>query len=221
MAGTIYSVVVKIAERCNLNCSYCYIYNHEDQSWRDRPKLMSDAVFEQLLVRMREYSDRHAPHRMSLIFHGGEPTLVGARRLDRLAGRAKDALGDRMSGLALQTNGTLIGEAWLDVIRRHSIRVGVSLDGPAEIHDATRVDHFGRGSHKAVIRGLKRRLAAGLNPGVLCVVSPGRSGLETYQYFRSLGIRRMNFLLPLARQQEQALRTLQPDPRRRLPRPRV
>src|SRR5262249_11280855 len=169
MPGTIDSIVVKIAERCNLNCDYCYMYNREDQSWRKRPAVMSDAVFEQLLVRIREYCRRRGSHRMALSFHGGEPTLVGHRPFDRLPNRAQTVLGEHLAGLMIQTNGTLIQDAWLEVIQRHSIRVGVSLDGPAEIHDAHRVDHFARGSYAATVRGLEKLLAAGLDPLILCV----------------------------------------------------
>ena len=69
--GRIFSLVVKVAERCNLNCSYCYMYNHADQSYLRRPAFMSDEVFAQLLVRVQEYCDRRPKHRMSLVFHGG------------------------------------------------------------------------------------------------------------------------------------------------------
>lgn len=196
MAGRIFALVVKIAERCNLNCHYCYIYNHEDQSWRVRPKLMSDAVFEQMLLRMREYCDRHAPHQMGLTFHGGEPTLVGARRFDAMASKARALLGDRLFGISLQTNGTLVTDRWCEVLRRHGVRVGVSIDGPPAVHDAARVDHRGRGSHAATARGLRRLSEAGLVPSVLCVIVPGQSGVDAYDHFRALGMRRINFLLP-------------------------
>lgn len=196
MAGAVYALVVKIAERCNLNCSYCYIYNHEDRSWRERPKLMSGAVFDHMLARMREYCDRHEPHSMSLSFHGGEPTLVGVRRFDAMAQRAYNVLGDRLAGMTMQTNGTLIDERWIDTLRRHAVTVGVSIDGPAAVHDAMRVDHQGRGSHAEAVHGLRVLSEAGLDPAVLCVIVPGRSGLEIYDYFRELGVCHIDFLLP-------------------------
>lgn len=189
-------LVVKVAERCNLNCSYCYMYQHEDKSYLHRPKIMSNAVFDQLLRRIREYCDSRSPHAMTITFHGGEPTLIGTRRMEHFANRARDVLGDRLGGLVLQTNGTLLDDAWVDVIRRGGIRPSISLDGPAAIHDSARVDHAGRGSHAATIRGLALLQRNGLDPGILCVVNPGTSGLEAYQHFRSLNGTRMNFLLP-------------------------
>lgn len=189
-------LVLKMAELCNLNCSYCYMYQHEDKTFQRRPKFMSDTVFDQLLIRMREYCDQRAPHTMTLTFHGGEPTLIGSERMGQLAGRAREALGDRLSALVLQTNGTLLDDNWVRVLHRHAISPSISLDGPAPIHDSVRVDHAGRGSHAATLRGLKLLQERGLNPGILCVVNPGASGLETYRHFRSLGLTRMNFLLP-------------------------
>jgi uncharacterized protein len=195
MAGRINSLVVKVAQRCNLNCSYCYVYNHEDQSYRSRPRFMSEEAFEQLLVRVGEYCDRHAGT-ISMVFHGGEPTLIGPVRLGRMAERASATLGARLSYLGMQTNAVLIDEAWLETIRTHQIRVGVSMDGPPEVHDLARVDHGGRGSHAAAVRGLQLLREADLLSAILCVINPGQSGVAAYRHFRSLGITRMNFLLP-------------------------
>lgn len=196
MPGRIDALIMKVAERCNLNCSYCYMYQHADQSYAHRPAVMSDAVFDQTLLRVKEYCDRRAPHKMNLTMHGGEPTLIGTRRMSQLAERAHAVLQGRLSGISMQTNATLIDDEWIDVVRRHDIRVGVSLDGPADVHDTVRVDHAGRGSHRAAVRGLRLLQEAGLDPGLLCVINPGARGLEIYRYFRSLGVHRIDFLLP-------------------------
>ena len=194
--GRIASLVVKVAERCNLNCSYCYMYNHADQSYLRRPVFMSDEVFDQLLVRIHEYCDRRPKHRMSLVFHGGEPMLIGAERFRRFTRLAREKLGEQLDSLKLQSNATLVDDDWITTLRELGITVGVSIDGPPEIHDMFRVDHAGRGSHAAVLEGLRRLQEHGLLSGVLCVVNPAYSGSETYRYFRSLGITRMNFLFP-------------------------
>jgi uncharacterized protein len=196
MSGRIFSLVVKVAERCNLSCSYCYMYQHADTSYRSRPKFMSDVVLDQLLLRVREYCDRHAPHQMALILHGGEPTLIGPERMGRMVGHSRDVLGDRLASIGMQTNATLLNPTWVDLIQRYQIRVGISLDGPPHVHDSARVDHAGRGSHRAAVRGLRLLQEAGLNPRVLCVVNPSMSGTDIYRYFRSVGITWMNFLLP-------------------------
>jgi uncharacterized protein len=196
MAGNIDQIVLKIASRCNLNCSYCYIYNHEDQSWRERPRFISDEVFERTLVAIRQYCERREDHQMQIVFHGGEPTLIGPERFDHLASRAKEELGGYLSSLCIQTNATLINDEWIDVLKCNDIGVGVSLDGPPEVHDAARVDHLGRGSYARTVEGLARLQEAGLEPNALSVVNPGYSGLDAYRHLRKLGINRFGFLLP-------------------------
>ena len=133
---------------------------------------------------------------MFITFHGGEPTLIGAGRFDELASRATSRLGNRLAALGIQTNATLVDDVWVDALRRHQVSVGVSLDGPPDIHDETRVDHAGRGSYDATVAGLRRLQDSGLAPSVLCVINPRVSGLRVYRHFRSLGITRMNFLFP-------------------------
>jgi uncharacterized protein len=188
--------VLKVASLCNLNCNYCYLYQHGDTSYLRRPEFMADNTFDRLLERMAEYCDRRAPHALSITFHGGEPTLIGADWIDRAAARAKARLGPRLSKMTLQTNAILLDEAWLGVIHRRDLRISISLDGPKKIHDQSRVNHGGRGSYERTIRGLRRVQESGLNPNVLCVVNPVTSGVEAYRHFRSLGITRMDFLLP-------------------------
>src|SRR5262249_6309544 len=158
----------------------------------DRPRFMSDEVFEATLRAMRCYCTRTGRHRMSIIFHGGEPTLIGTARFDRLARRAATVLGSKLYGMSVQTNATLVDEEWVRLFRRHQVHVGVSLDGPASIHDTVRIDRQGRGTHARTVAGLRRLQDGGLEPSVLCVIDPGRSGLEVYRYFRSLGISTLN-----------------------------
>lgn len=188
-------VVLKIAAPCNLNCGYCYVYNHEDQLWRTRPKRISDEVFDAFLASASEYCQRRR-HKLSITFHGGEPTLVGPERLDQLAQRARAVLGDFLGGLSMQTNATLLDERWAEVIERNQIGLGISLDGPAQVHDAERVYHDGRGSHADTVAGLRKMQELGLRPYILSVLNPQLGGRATYEYFRELGIEHFDLLLP-------------------------
>lgn len=195
MPTEIKGLVVKIVQRCNLNCSYCYMYQHADQSWRQRPPFMTEEIFGHLLTRIEEYCDRRPGREMYISFHGGEPMLIGPRQFDRLAGMAVEKLKDRVT-LGMQTNGTLVNDEWIEVLKRHDLRVGVSLDGPPEIHDLARVDHAGRGSYSEVVQGLRKLQENRVFSSVLTVINPGQSGLEIYRHIRSLGVKTMNFLLP-------------------------
>lgn len=189
------SIVLKVASRCNLNCSYCYLYNHQDQTTLKQPKRIDDQIFNAVLERIATHTDLHG-HTMNITFHGGEPTLVGVDRLEALICRARDFLGDRLGNLSIQTNATRINPAWAKMLSRQRVAVGVSLDGPPAIHDIVRVTHAGSGSYLNTLRGIHYLNEANVPVSILCVVNPGTDGLAIYQHFRSLGLRWIDFLLP-------------------------
>ncbi len=195
MPALIRSLVVKIAQRCNLNCSYCYVYNHEDKSYRRRPVFMSRQIFGALVDRIQAYLETQPDHELDLIFHGGEPMLLPPDELDAWLSDAARQLGTKVR-YGLQTNGTLVSERWLQVLKKHRISPAISIDGTPEVHDAFRVDHAGKGSYNKVVDGLRKLIDAGLDPGALCVINPGHAGIEVYRHLRSLGLKRINFLLP-------------------------
>jgi uncharacterized protein len=189
-------IVLKIATRCNLNCSYCYVYNHEDTGFNFRPKFISDHIYDSVLARIKDYCGLFQVNNFLICFHGGEPTLVGLRRFRELVTRAQHTLGGYLGGLCLQTNGTLIDDGWAKALKELGVGVSVGIDGPADIHDATRVYRRGGGSHAATVRGIKTLQDIGINPAVLCVVHPGVNGEKIYKYIRSLNVTSIDFLLP-------------------------
>jgi uncharacterized protein len=206
VSARIHQVILKVAERCNLDCAYCYMYHGIDQSWRRRPTFMSEDVYLRTLFMLRGYCDHHESE-ISLSFHGGEPTLCGKDKLDRWFTLARSLLDGRLAMMSLQTNGTLWDSDWAELFRAHGVGVGLSIDGPASVHDSQRVDHAGRGSHADVEATLVEMLEAELDPLVLAVVHPGSSGEEIYQYFRSLGVRQLDLLIPdVTRRQAEAIR---------------
>jgi len=196
MPGRIDEIIVKVAERCNLACSYCYMYQGPDQSWRHRPRFMSDDIYSSLIERIGQYCLARPGHKVSITFHGGEPTLVGASRLRLFAQKARTYLGDSLRGLSMQTNGTLITDEIARVALEQEIQVGVSLDGPAEINDIMRVDNHGGGSYSAAVAGLRRLQSYGLKPGILSVIQPGQNGLRVFEGLRALNVPAIDFLLP-------------------------
>src|ERR1700736_2746420 len=134
--------IVKVASRCNLNCSYCYVYNKADASWRTRPALMSETTFSATLARIRRHLERSGQQEVTILFHGGEPTLIGSARLASMCAAARERLSDLATvKLSIQTNGTRLNQDWAAVLRDNQVQVGISLDGPKEVNDAARVDH--------------------------------------------------------------------------------
>jgi len=145
---------------------------------------------------MRDYCMVRPGHNISLVLHGGEPTLIGVDRFEAMVLQAQTELGGFLRRCSMQTNGTRLDRRWCETIARLGVDIGVSLDGPPSIHDRVRVDHAGRGSYVATRRGIEYLREAGVEPQILCTVQPGGDGLAVYRHFRELDIRWMNFLLP-------------------------
>ena len=191
--------ILKIAERCNLNCGYCYMYNKGDSSFEGRPKFMSAEVARQALVRIAAYAQRHELDEISLALHGGEPMLAGRRWI---AGFLQD--GQRIAAeagisfrFAMQTNGTLLDAEWLALFGAYEVRIGISCDGPAEWHDRMRPDLLGRGSYASVRRGLDLlKSSYGSNWGVLAVADPTFDGPTVLRHFAEIGVPSVDFLWP-------------------------
>jgi uncharacterized protein len=120
--------------------------------------------------------------RFSVIWHAGEPLAAGRDRLTALMAPFRGVEHH------IQTNATLIDDAWCDFFVDHDVRVGVSIDGPAEA-TAQRVDWADRPAYEKILKGIGRLRARGIPFAALCVVSDPRPGLaaEIYAYFRDLG----------------------------------
>jgi uncharacterized protein len=190
------TVLLKVASRCNLNCSYCYVYNMGDEAWKGLPKRMRPET-QELVVRQLGELYRRQEHPFAVVLHGGEPLLIGARGLEELLRGLRSALPPPCS-VSIQTNGVLITDEILDICAAHGVALSLSLDGPADVHDSCRVDRRDRRTHAAVVAGietLKRHWAAQqLFSGVLAVVDPTSSPAAVYGYFKALGVPSVDFL---------------------------
>jgi uncharacterized protein len=191
------SVILKVASRCNLNCAYCYVYNKADRTWQSRPALMSDAIFEATLQRIRRHCILTRQGHIHLHFHGGEPCLIGAKQFDVWCTRAKQILeGVATVDLGIQTNATLIDACWTDAFLKHQVDVGISLDGAQPVHDMFRVDHAGRGSYERVARGLRLVQEAQVPYHILSVVQLGADSVAIHRHILSLGCKSIVYILP-------------------------
>lgn len=195
-ATAINPFIVKIASRCNLNCSYCYIYNKADSGWQQQPPVMTDAIFDRTIARIRRHCVLSGQDSVLLLFHGGEPTLVGAPAFDAMCRRARARLQNVDLSLAIQTNGTRLTPAWIDVFREHDVQVGISMDGPKDIHDRFRLDHLGHGSYDALAYGVSLLQEAEVPFTILSVLALGADPLRIHRHFLSLGCRSLSYLLP-------------------------
>src|SRR3989442_14429 len=100
----------KVASRCNLNCSYCYMYHHADQSWRARPKFMSPQTIDAFASRLAEYVASSGLKAVTVLLHGGEPLLAGKERIEHFLQTIVTALKNSkcVVEFSMQTNSTLL-----------------------------------------------------------------------------------------------------------------
>jgi len=177
--------VLKVHSRCNLACDYCYVYTLADQSWRSRPMSMAPDVLRATASRIAEHARAHELDRVQVIFHGGEPLLVGRRYLSEAAALIRDAAGPAVRvDVGLQSNGVLLDEAALHAFHSLGMSVGISLDGYAAGHDRHRRYGNGHGSHADVVRALDLLASPehrDLYAGLLCTVDLANDPVRTYE----------------------------------------
>lgn len=195
--------VLKVHSRCNLACTYCYVYRGADESWRDRPARVPEAVVARAAERIAEHVEVHALSAVHVNLHGGEPLLAGPAPLVGYVGTVRRAVAERVPGCAVhasvQTNGTLLTEAGVAALADAGIRIGVSLDGGTAALNHRRVGHNGRPSWPAATRGLRhlaRRPEA--YAGVLCTIDLASDPVEVYESLAALEPPSMDLLLPHA-----------------------
>lgn len=190
------TVLVKTASRCNLDCSYCYVYNLGDDGWKSQPRRMSDSVMNAVIDQVGALSKSQAPP-LSVVLHGGEPLLLGVSATERLVEGLKSSL-RADAGLHIQTNGVLLTDEFIDVFDRYDVGISISLDGPTELHDRNRRDRHGDGSHERVVAGVARLVThpAGnrLFSGLLAVVDPTSEPIEVYEFLKATGAPSFDFL---------------------------
>ncbi len=179
---------------CNLDCSYCFFLEKEALYPGDRFR-MSDAVVETYI---RQVIESQLTPEITIAWQGGEPTLMGLDFFRRAVAFAETcAQPGQQLHHTIQTNGTLLTDEWCAFLREKQFLVGISIDGPAELHDVYRVDKQGRATFARVRAGLEKLTCAGVEWNVLCTVHAANqdSPLDVYRFFRDeLGARFMQFI---------------------------
>ncbi|MEV7867033.1 radical SAM/SPASM protein FxsB, inactivated metallohydrolase extension form [Streptomyces sp. NPDC088124] len=195
-------IVLKVHSRCDLACDHCYIYEHADQSWRTRPKAISDEAISRTALRLAEHATTHALPSVSVILHGGEPLLAGPARLRRVCEELTTALdGVAELDLRIHTNGLQLSPRYLDLFDEFGVRVGISLDGDRAANDRHRRFADGRSSHPLVLKAvelLRQDRYRHLDLGLLCTVDAANDPVGVYDALDALDPPRIDFLLPHA-----------------------
>jgi uncharacterized protein len=189
-------LLVKVATRCNIDCSYCYWFR--DAAVYDKPKLMSADVLHQLLLRIEQHVARYSLIDFPIVLHGGEPLLWGRENFHRFA-EACQAISSRTGceiPIAVTTNGVLIDDEWLNCFEAHDISVAISLDGPEHIHDIHRRTFQGTGTHAAVERAARMLVSRDIGVSALAVCNPSYPPQQYAEFFAHCGIANYDIMIP-------------------------
>jgi len=190
--------VLKVHSRCNLACRYCYVYEMNDQSWRDQPRRMSRATIQKMIKCIADHVRAHGLQSIAIILHGGEPLLAGSGFLAETVGQMRSEIPAHLD-VGLQTNGTLLTEEKLGVLAQEEIRIGVSLDGDADATGRHRRFRSGRSSYPGVDRALRLLNQDRFRPyygGLLCTIDLANDPIATYEALLKYTPPVIDFLLP-------------------------
>ncbi|MBY5693635.1 GRRM system radical SAM/SPASM domain protein [Rhizobium leguminosarum] len=183
VAGVTRLLILQPTAFCNVDCDYCYLPNRGDRRIMSHDTAAAAArfVFESGLQAVD----------FTVVWHAGEPLMVRPdwyrEAFARIAAEAPQGISVPH---AIQTNGMLIDERWCELFLAHEVRVGVSIDGPAFLHDARRRSRGGEGTHAKALKGLRMLKARGVATHVICVITNASltHARELIAFFRDEGV---------------------------------
>jgi uncharacterized protein len=190
-----FQVFVKpVGANCNLKCVYCY-YLGKNKLYSDKKHMLMDYdILEKYIIQHIEASTEDIIH---FSWHGGEPLLAGIdfyRKALKIQSANKPAGKSILNGI--QTNGTLIDDEWCSFLADEGFLVGISLDGPAEIHNKFRRTKNDKSSWTQVIKGIHLLKEHHICPEILCVVNSQNVNYPkiVYDFFKKLGVEFITFI---------------------------
>jgi len=203
-ASSEFQIFVKpIGSICNLGCRYCYYLEKEHLYPEGESFRMPDEVLEEYIV---QHIDASPETVIRFSWHGGEPTVLGLDYFRKVVELQRRHLppGRRIVN-GIQTNGTLLDEDWCRFLAAEGFAVGLSLDGPREMHDRFRVTKDGKPTHEQTMRGYKLLQEHGVYTDILCVVNAHnvRFPLQVYRFFKQIDAQYISFL-PMVEPQPEA-----------------
>lgn len=203
LASREFQVIVKpIGAVCNLDCRYCYYLSKKDLYPNAGLFRMADDLLELYIVQHIATSPME-----SILFswHGGEPTVLGLdyfRRIVELQRKHRPPGREILNGI--QTNGTLLDEEWCRFLAAERFLIGLSMDGPKDLHDRYRIDKQDKATHKRVLQAFRLLQRYRIPCDVLCVVHDQnvRQPAAVYRFFKEIGVQFLQFLPLVARRGE-------------------
>lgn len=180
-------IVKPVSTDCNLGCSYCY------HNWLAEKQKKHEIMSNEILQKLFSNLARMQQEEVEIIWHGGEPLLAG-KAFFRSALAEEKKIRKKITNL-IQTNGILLDEEWSQILKEGKFKVGISIDGPEEIHDFCRVSKAGAPTFKIVEKKIKMIKDQGLSVGPVSVITKKSvsQGKEVFSFLYGMGLRRMNF----------------------------
>lgn len=168
---------------CNIDCTYCFFLSKEALYPNEKSRMSEDT----LEVYIRQLLESHRTPRVTVAWQGGEPTLMKLEFFKRSVELVeKYRRPDQIVEHTFQTNGILLDDEWCEFFKEHKFLVGLSVDGPRELHDAYRVDRQKRGTFDKVMQGWRYLRKHGVDFNILCTVNAvnEQHGRIVYRFFR-------------------------------------
>ena len=192
-----------IGSICNLDCHYCYYLKKEHLYPKGESFRMSDDILEEYIV---QHIDASPSSEIRFSWHGGEPTVLGLDYFRKIiALQNKHQPSNQRIANGMQTNGILLDEEWCSFLAAEGFAVGLSLDGPQEMHDRYRVTKDKKPTHEQTMRGYKLLQQHRVYTDILCVVNAQnvQHPTEVYRFFKQINAQYISFL-PLVEPQPDA-----------------
>jgi uncharacterized protein len=183
-------LVLQASSLCNLDCAYCYVPDRLNKA------TMSAATLRATLKLI--LSDRPENEPLRILWHAGEPLTVGLKFFERAADIIRECNSRHVAiSQALQTNGTLLDQRWCDFFLRERFQIGVSVDGPAAIHDRQRKNRSGRPTHGDVMKGISLLKSNGIALNAVAVLTPHSLDYpnDIFDFFADAGFLTVGFNL--------------------------
>lgn len=189
------SLLIKPASgHCNMRCRYCFYVDETENRAQPSMGMMSLETMRTLVDKALNYADGDC----SFAFQGGEPTLAGLDFFHKFSDYVENHPNPKRIRVqyAFQTNGCALNAEWAQWFARHNVLVGISLDGPKELHDRNRVDCQGKGTYQKVMASIQLLEKYGVEYNILTVVSAAnaRRGQQVYDFFKKQGFRYQQYI---------------------------
>lgn len=177
---------------CNLDCKYCFYLEKEalytDGKWRMAPDVLENYI--------RQYIEAQPTQQVSFAWQGGEPTLLGVDFFRKVVELQKRYANGKTIENAFQTNATLLDDDWGAFLKENDVLLGVSIDGPKEIHDAYRVDKKGNSTFDQVMRGIEVLQRHDVRFNTLTCLNrvTSKKPIEIYRFLKGIGSEFLQFI---------------------------